>query len=230
MSLLSNLDGKNLADKVADELRAAIQEGRYEVGARLVERRLVAELGVSHVPIREALARLADEGLIERLPRRGSRVAGLSPKQLEELSSLRILLEGFVVTRVQERLTPQSEASVRKIVASMVEAARAGDVQRVSDLDQRFHERLWDLADHEMLSESVANLRGRINAFLRAATRALDAGELEQHAVSHADLLDAIAAGDAQAARDEMTRHIGPGLARIQRSLAPGAEGQSHAR
>src|ERR1700678_3426683 len=78
MSLLSNVDGKNLADKVADELRTAIQRGRYAPGTRLVERRLASELGVSHVPIREALARLADEGLVERLPRRGSRVAGLS--------------------------------------------------------------------------------------------------------------------------------------------------------
>lgn len=227
MSLLSNLDGKNLADKVADELRTAIQRGHYAPGTRLVERRLASELGVSHVPIREALARLADEGLVERLPRRGSRVAGLSSKQLEELSSLRILLEGFVATRVQERLTPQAEASVRKIVSSMSEAAQLGDVHRVFDLDQRFHERLWHLADHEMLFESVAQLRGRIDAFLLATTSALDTSELEQHAASHAEVVDAIASGDPQTARDAMTRHIGLGLARIQRSLTPGARVQT---
>jgi len=226
MSAVSNLDGKNLADKVADELRAAIQQGRYEPGTRLVERRLATELGISHVPIREALARLADEGLVERLPRRGSRVANLSPKQLDELSSLRIVLEGFVVTRVQERLTPQAEASVRKIVARMSEAAQAGDVHRVFDLDQRFHEHLWHLADHEMLFESVAQRRGRINAFLRAATSALDTSELVLHAAAHAELVDAIASGDPQAARDAMTRHIELGLARIRRSLAAGTEGQ----
>ena len=213
MSLLSNLDGKNLADKVADELRTAIQRGHYAPGTRLVERRLASELGVSHVPIREALARLADEGLVERLPRRGSRVAGLSSKQLEELSSLRILLEGFVATRVQERLTPQAEASVRKIVSSMSEAAQLGDVHRVFDLDQRFHERLWHLADHEMLFESVAQLRGRIDAFLLATTSALDTSELEQHAASHAEVVDAIASGDPRNCprRHDPSHRAGPG-------------------
>lgn len=223
---LSKLDGKNLADKVADELRGAIQQGRYEPGMRLVERRLAAELGVSHVPIREALARLADEGLVQRLPRRGSRVAGLSARQLEELSSLRILLEGFVATRVQERLTPKAEADLRKVAESMREAARNHDVSRVSDLDQRFHERLWSLAEHEMLLESVAQLRGRINAFLRATTAALNPDELEQHAQSHSELVDAIASTRPATARAAMTRHIELGLARIQRSVAQDSERQ----
>lgn len=97
---LDPLPADNLADQVVGRVRDAIYEGRYPPGARLVERTLAAELGVSHIPIREALARLTDEGLIERTPRRGARVATLTPRELEELSSLRIVLEQIGRTHV----------------------------------------------------------------------------------------------------------------------------------
>lgn len=226
-STLRPLQDKSLADRVADELRAAIYDGRYEPGMRLVERRLAAELDVSHIPIREALARLADEGLVERLPRRGSRVAGLSAKELEELSTMRILLERFVVVRVQERLTPQVEAELRKLVEQMAEAAERGNVQRVFDIDQRFHERLWTLADHGMLYELVAQLRGRINAFLRAATAALEAEQLQQHVAAHVELVDAIAGGEPAAAQDAMTGHIQIAAARLERAFVTGASAET---
>ncbi len=99
---LQPLADDSLTDRVAGRIRDAIHEGRYPPGARLVERTLAAELGVSHIPVREALVRLTDQGLVERAPRRGARVATLTPRELEELSSLRIVLERFVVTRVQE--------------------------------------------------------------------------------------------------------------------------------
>lgn len=171
---LDPVSDDSLADRVAGRIRDAIHEGRYPPGERLVERRLAAELGVSHIPIREALARLTDEGLVERVPRRGARVATLTPRELEELSSLRTVLERFVVTRVQERLTAEEESKLRRMVVSMRRAAARGDYRRVLDLDQRFHERLWELADHQMLGEVVTGLRGRIGAFLRAATAALE--------------------------------------------------------
>ncbi|WP_141579072.1 GntR family transcriptional regulator [Actinomadura sp. WMMA1423] len=217
---LDPLSDDSLADRVADRIRAAIHEGRYPPGARLVERRLAAELGVSHIPIREALARLTDEGLVERLPRRGARVATLTLRELEELSSLRIVLERFVVARVQERLTAEEEKELRRMVASMRQAAVRGDFRRVLDLDRRFHERLWELADHRMLGEVVTGLRGRIGAFLRAATAALEPEELERHAASHDELLDAILSGDAEVGGAEMSRHIELATERLRGTLA----------
>jgi DNA-binding GntR family transcriptional regulator len=219
---LDPLSADNLADRVAGRIRDAIHEGRYPPGARLVERTLAAELGVSHIPIREALARLTDEGLIERTPRRGARVATLTPRELEELSSLRIVLERSVVTRVQERLTAAEEKELRRMVASMRQAAVRGDFRRVLDLDQRFHGRLWELADHRMLEEVVTGLRGRIGAFLRAATAALEPEALERHAASHDELLDAIAGGDAETGCAEMSRHIELATERLRGTLGEG--------
>lgn len=222
---LEPLSDDSLADRVAVRIRDAIHEGRYPPGTRLVERTLAAELGVSHIPVREALTRLTDEGLVERMPRRGARVATLTPRELEEVSSLRIVLERFVVTRVQERLTAAEEKELRRIVASMRQAAARGDFRRVLDLDQRFHERLWELADHQMLGEVVTGLRGRIGAFLRAATAALAPEALERHAASHDVLLDAILTGDAEAGCAEMSRHIELATERLRGTLGEGIGG-----
>ncbi|MGB2711950.1 MAG: GntR family transcriptional regulator [Conexibacter sp.] len=210
---------QNIADRVADELRDAIDAGRLAPGTRLVERQLAAELGVSHIPIREALARLADEGLVERRPRRGSRVRTLTAADFEEISGLRVVLEQFVVVRVQERLTKRTEAELRKLVESMIHAADRGDGLRLFELDRRFHERLWSLADHQLLGGLVAQLRGRINGFLRAANAALEPDALQTHARSHGVLVDAIAGGDPETAKAAMSEHIRIAAERVSRAL-----------
>ena len=93
---------QSMSEQIAQELRNAIQDGELKPGERLVERALAIRMGVSHIPIREALGRLAEEGLVERTPRRGARVAALSEQELREISSLRIVLEQFVAVRVQK--------------------------------------------------------------------------------------------------------------------------------
>jgi DNA-binding GntR family transcriptional regulator len=222
---LEPLTNRSLASAVADRIRDAIHDGSYPPGARLVERTLARRLGVSHIPVREALARLADEGLIERLPRRGARVAQLTPEALGEISSLRIVLEQLVVSRAQERLTPATEAELRGIARQMLAAGDAGDVEGLIALDQRFHLRLWELAEHSLLNELAAQVRGRIAAFLRAATRSLPPDELREHAQTHVALLDAIASGDPGLAEQQMARHIEMAAERVRLTLTARGEG-----
>ena len=109
---------------MADQLRDLIRDGAYAPGERLVERSIARELGTSHIPVREALARLAEEGLVVRLPRRGARVAELSPRMLEEISSVRVVLDWVftiagavvIVFALKERAQPFSrEAPVRAV-------------------------------------------------------------------------------------------------------------------
>jgi DNA-binding GntR family transcriptional regulator len=218
MGVLEPIDDGSVADRVAAELRRAIHAGSLPAGARLVERTLARELRTSHIPVREALARLAEEGLVERQPRRGARVAVLTAARLEELSSLRTVLEQFVVRRVQERWTPSIEAELRARVDDMVAAATAGDAGHIVDLDEAFHARLWRLAEHELLNEVAASVRGRVRAFLRAATLPLPVPELHRHAAVHSELVDAIASGDPLVAEGETARHIAIATARIRQA------------
>jgi DNA-binding GntR family transcriptional regulator len=215
-SPLQPLPDQSLADAVADHLRAAIHQGEYSPGDRLVERTLSTRLGVSHIPVREALTKLEDEGLVVRLPRRGARVAQLSAVTLTEISSMRVLLEGFVVRRVTERWTPRVERDLLRLSDRMVAAARRGDAAAVLELDHRFHERLWQQADHSILIEVATTMRGRINGFLRATIQTLSPDELVAHAVTHRILTEVIAAGDPDAAADAMRAHIQAARDRIE--------------
>ena len=220
MPLLEPLpEVKNLSQKVFERVREAILSGELAPGSRLVERRLAEDLDVSHIPVREALARLADEGLVDRNARRGSWVASLTVEELEEISSLRVVLEQFVAVRVQERWSIEAEEQLRAIVGAMQSAAALGDVEELRHQDRVFHETLWELAEHATLIELAARLRGRINSVLRAATLALSRDELEAHAASHGELLDAIASGVPRRARRAMEVHITTATKRVRRTL-----------
>jgi DNA-binding GntR family transcriptional regulator len=209
------LPDQSLSDAVVDRLRAAIWSGVYAPGDRLVERRLAHEFGISHIPLREALARLTEEGLVERPPRRGVRVASLTPRMLEEVSSLRVVLEQFVVRRLKDRFTPEAHGELQVIVDGMVEAAGQPDLVLMHELDQQFHQRLWELTDHALLVELAAQMRSRTSHFYRAAAASLGPDEVRRHADSHQQLLDVIASGDRRAAERAMKQHVEQAAQRI---------------
>ena len=215
MNATDPLPDQNLADAVADRIRAAIWSGQYQPGDRLVERRLAHEFGISHIPLREALARLTEEGLVERLPRRGARVASLTPRMLEEVSSLRVVLEQFVVRRLKDRFTPEAYLELQGVVDRMVKAAEDHDLVRVHEIDQEFHQRLWELTDHALLVELAAQMRSRTSHFYRAAAASLGPDEVRRHADSHQQLLDVIASGDRRAAERAMQHHVEQAAKRI---------------
>ncbi len=200
--------GRSAVSAVAEHLRAAINGGSYPPGARLVERRIAAELGVSHIPVREAFTRLEEEGLVVRAPRRGARVAELSARALEEISTLRVVLEQLVVARVQAAWTQRAQADLQAIVDEMIGAAARQDTVRVLELDQQFHERLWKLADHQILIEVAAQMRGRTNRFFRVAATSLPPDDLRQHAESHQTLLEVIASGTPEQAAAATRQHV----------------------
>lgn len=209
----------NLAEQVCERLREAIESGVYPPGMRLVERRLSEDLNVSHVPIREALARLEREGLVERRPRRGCMVAELSEKSLDDISDLRIVLEGYVIERTLQNWRPSDEESFRRVVAQMHEAGEKGNTLRLFKLDVRFHELLWERSDNPPLQDIVAQLRSRINVFLRAANSSLDPEQLLHHADAHELLLNEILSGDLARAKEAMAEHIKEARDRIAENL-----------
>ncbi|PRB13279.1 GntR family transcriptional regulator [Microbacterium sp. MYb62] len=211
---MRSVSDHNIAEQVTNELRSAIHSGELAPGDRLVERKLAERLGVSHIPVREALTRLAEERLITREPRRGARVAQLSAQDLEEISSLRIVLEQFMAIRVQERWDEESAARLGAIIQAMSDAA-PGDIDEVLRQDRLFHEALADLAEHRFLDELSGQLRGRITGFLHAANAALDPTEQEGHVRSHQQIVDAIASGDPERAQAVIAEHVTRAVERI---------------
>ena len=202
------LKTRTLSDEVADQLREAVRSGALPSGTRLVEQEMAERLGVSRVPVREAIQTLADEGLIHKSPHRGAFVYLPTRKEIDEISSLRVELECFVVERAVQTWSADDEANLRRIVTKMRAAMLEGDYQRVYEEDYAFHRALWEMADHSILLEVVSSLRSRISRFVYEATTALSQERAHRHVDSHDEMIDILKSGDVPAARAEVTRHI----------------------
>ena len=205
---LSPVQLKTLGNETAHRLRDAIRTGIFPPGTRLIERDLAQRLGVSRIPVREAIQQLVEEGLVRKTPHRGAFVYRPTQNEIEEISSLRVLLERFVVERVIANWLPDHEARLRQIVNTMRQAAARSDIPALYEQDYLFHNALWEIANHVLLLEVVSGLRARINRFLGEATDLLPASQLEMHVNSHDDLINILATGDVGEAQGEITRHI----------------------
>ena len=199
---------RTLSDEVTDRLREAIRSGAIPPGSRLVEQELAERLGVSRVPVREAIQTLVDEGIVRKAPRRGAYVYLPTQNEIDEMSSLRVVLERFVVERVIANWSAQSEATLREIVGEMRAAKDSADYQRLYAKDYDFHRTLWEIADHSILLEIVASLRSRISRFLYEATSVLPQVDADLHVDSHEHLIDILKSKDVVASQAEITQHI----------------------
>jgi DNA-binding GntR family transcriptional regulator len=169
---------------------------------------LAERLGMSRIPIREAIQRLVEEGLVRKLPHRGAVVYTPTRAEIEEISSLRVVLERFVAQRVLEHWNRTHEGQLRQIVQEMRAAAAQRDLQQVYALDYRYHLTLWQIADHSLLLEVISSLRSRINRFLYEATGALTTSQLDMHINSHDDLIDVLNSGDVALAESTFMQHV----------------------
>ncbi len=220
MSTRAHRESGVTADAV-DHIRAAIRNGRLSPGERIVERSISDELDISSIAVRDAFSRLAQEGWIERLPRRGVRVRRLEAPEVDDISDLRALLEGEAAARASQQLIGGElsaiDASALELVAgipaSMSQAARRGDRQALFALDDAFHAALWHLASSPTLQELLQNLRARITPIIRQSLWTMAKSELLQMGDWHADLLAAVHQGpaparSAAAAHTERTRRL----------------------
>jgi DNA-binding GntR family transcriptional regulator len=219
--VLEPLRTPSVVEGVVSAIREAITEQRYQPGEHLVERRVAAELGVSTIAIREAFSQLAEEGLVERRPRRGTHVTAMSYTALRDITRVRIALEELVVEVAIENWTPEARADVQSIVDEMASAVRRRDTDELFDLDNQFHEKFWQIAASETLLEVSANLRGRIRRFLLAADKSLRPDELEVMIAAHQAWLDAVDSGDLDWAKAEARRQIMVAFERISTRILP---------
>jgi GntR family transcriptional regulator of gluconate operon len=140
-----------LWESVLESMREAIVRGELAPGTHLLETELAEEFGVSRWPIRQAIARLEQEYLVITYPHRGAYVVGLSREDVEEIYSIRDLLEGYAVEQAAKRLQPEHLAQLEQLVEQMVESARMGNMQVFSDADMRFHQLIFEIAGFKRL-------------------------------------------------------------------------------
>jgi DNA-binding GntR family transcriptional regulator len=222
---------KTLSVEVAQRLQEAINQGHLAPGARLVEREIAQQLGISRMPVREAIQQLVEQGLAVKEHRRAAYVHPYSPQELEEIYSVRVVLEQLVMERVLERWTPAAKRQLEQIADAMMGPAESGDFHQLYELDNQFHEVIWRMAQHSILLEVVSSLRGRINRFLIEAAKSLSHADALNYRAQHYELIVQIDSGKVELAQKAISTHILIAKERINqyyRTLASQVDGQDH--
>jgi len=198
---------KSLTERALEVVRREIVEGRYGFGTALSEIALAEDLGISRTPVREALARLQQEGLVIVRPQRGTFVFQLTEDEFADICDCRTVLETaafrFAMMRARAALSDRLE----EICKAMALAREASRTPEYLQQDSAFHEALFALCDNRYLAESYKLISGRM-----AALRTHLGTEPEHMAKSfreHQAIAEAVRAGDVDAGVRLLEGHIG---------------------
>ncbi|GAB4354941.1 MAG: GntR family transcriptional regulator [Kiloniellaceae bacterium] len=192
------------ADQAYEGLLAAIGAGRLRPGERIRETALAEQLGISRTPIREALQRLARDGLVQLDARNGARVAELSMQAIQELYDLREILEGSTARLAAQSASANDLQRLNAILAR--EATQLDDPAALAKLNKLYHRTLCEAANNRYLMSAVGTFSTTL-LLLGPTTLAAHRRAGESHA-EHCAIVEAVAAGDADKAERLMRGHI----------------------
>lgn len=150
------------------ELKHAIRAAHFQPGEVVSLRGLAAELGVSETPVRDALKRLQEINAIEVLPNRTFRFPFVTVDKLSEILEVRLVLEGTAAELAAARIAPEALDALDALRRQEIEAAEARDIDRVMDLNARFHAGLYEAAGNETLTVMIEQLWLRMAPTFRA--------------------------------------------------------------
>ncbi len=203
---VARLKRRRLVDDATQSLRDAILSGRLQAGARLRQLDLAAGLGISRTPIRDALGRLEQEGLIELLPHGGVRVTPLDAEQAVELYDLREVLDGLAARLAAGRADQATLGKLEQALGRMAKCVERGDPSPWFRAHVAFHEEIVRAADNRPLSRLASVVRLSIRQFhpllLKTERR------LEEAYREHRGIFEAIGARDGEAAERLARAHI----------------------
>ena len=197
-------DHPSLGERVADELRRSILTNRRRPGDRLIEDRLSEEMGVSRIPIREALRALAAEGLVDVQPRRGASVAEVSTEVARDLVEVRATLEGLNARLAARHHDPTIIGELRQVLAEGNRAAKSRNVDDLARLNGDFHDKLAEAGRNSILWDIMRTLRERTGLVFAANTVRRAAQDWDEHS----KILAAVIDGDEDRASMLATRHV----------------------
>jgi DNA-binding GntR family transcriptional regulator len=201
---------ESLVDRVYRELRGLIQSGELEPGEQLRQESLATELGISRTPLREALNRLAADGLIEFRPHRSAVVAAFSRQDIEADYEARRIIETAAARIAAERRDPATVAALESAIRETEEAG--GDVERQFEANRAFHRALVAGSGNRQLVRFVDELwGGRIAPYLHAR-QSRESGRRRRDRDEHAEIARLIGTGDASGAAAAVDRHLAGAL------------------
>ena len=197
---------KSPSAKIRDSLEHRIVEGELSNGKRLDETELSGFYGVSRTPVREALQRLAESGLAEHLPRRGTFVRSPSLSQLVEMFEVMAELECMAIRLAARRATSNDIDALEKDNETCRAAVAANDTKKYYEINARLHGRIYQMSGNSFLANEARRLHDRLRPFRRLQLRVR--GRMEESMAEHDIILAALRDGDADRAMETMKKHI----------------------
>jgi DNA-binding GntR family transcriptional regulator len=189
---------------VAEVLREAILRGILVAGQQLRQDEIARELGVSHIPVREALRQLEAEGLVRLRPYRGFEVSELSPEEVEELYEIRIPLECQALRLAMPHLT---DADLRRAEEILDAIDAEQDPSAWSQLNTEFHAVLYAPSRRQRLLNLIRTLRTNVDRYLRLYISVMRRKQYSQR--EHRKILEAVRRRDVAAAVEALEEHLG---------------------
>ncbi len=186
-----------------DRLRDAILRGNFKPGQKLDQDEIADVLKVSRSPIREALRTLAGEGLVEVIPHRGAVVAEISLAELEEILTLRGVLEGMAARLAVRQL---DDERIKTMQVILKELKRATDLDEWLELNHKFHRTIYQAANRPRLLSLIDNLRNTVTPYIRQFIASTE--HMKEAADSHQLIFDACVKRDPKRVEQETQKHL----------------------
>ena len=205
---------KTLSQAVADAIREQILSGQLRMGTRLSQDALASSLGVSRIPLREALRQLEAEGFVVIYPHRGAFVVPLSLQEAKEVYEIRMALESLAVELAIPRLTESNLARIEAILAEMDKEAAP---VRWLDLNFEFHRALYMPSDRLRLSNLIETWRRHSERYLRVYVA--PRGRIKKAQEEHHEIADACRRRDSGTAVEALRRHLSHTLEGLMKVL-----------
>ena len=190
---------RNVLSKQAySVIRSRILSGELKHGQQLIVRLLADELNLSPTPIKSALTTLEQEGLLESIPYRGFFVPEFTVADLEEIFSLRSVLEALAASLAAQKADATVHAELRTLIAAQKESIQANDTEAYADIDMAFHNTIAKAAQHKRLQQNISGLQGHARLLIVDSVRAIR--RQDSILSEHQAVATAIKQGDAEAA------------------------------
>jgi DNA-binding GntR family transcriptional regulator len=196
----------SLREKVYEDLRWRLITGRIAPGVGISTRGLALEMGVSQMPVRDALSRIAAEGAVEIRSKRAVMVPRMTPARFEEIMQLRRLLEPMVSRAALPHITPDTLRQIRQADAAIDAALAGGDVRAYMDSNHRFHSLIYGAAPLPLALRMIESLWMQFGPFMRVVYGRYGTANLVDQ---HRQAIAAIVAGDAEALVAAVSADIG---------------------
>ncbi|MGW4031902.1 GntR family transcriptional regulator [Streptomyces sp. NPDC004838] len=195
------------AERVYTHVKQAVLDRRYEGGTLLTEGELAEAVGVSRTPVREALLKLEVEGLIKLYPKKGALVLAVSAQEIQDVVETRLLVEEHAARKAVPA-SPRLIARLEELLEQQKRQGEAGDLAAVAVTDRAFHAEIVRSGGNEILSRLYDQLRDR-QLRMGVAVMYAHPDRVAKNVVEHSEILEALRAGDPDAAAALVHRHVG---------------------